>query len=155
MLLTLSFPVEAQQPRKIPRIGVLSSGSSSSAAGATLREAFRQALRKFGYVEGQTIAFEYRFAEGKPDRLPDLAAQLVRLKVDVIVGRGPPEIRAAKQATSTIPIVMAGMPVDPVAAGFVTSLARPGGNITGLTSIAGELHGKRLELLARADKVIK
>jgi putative ABC transport system substrate-binding protein len=98
-------------------------------------------------VEGKTIAFDYRYAEGNLDRVPELAAQLVRRKVDVIVGISPPEIRAVMQATSTIPIVMLGTPVDPVAAGFVASLARPGGNVTGLTTLGAELHGKRLELL--------
>jgi putative ABC transport system substrate-binding protein len=98
-------------------------------------------------VEGKTIAFDYRFAEGDLNRLPELAAQLVRRKVDVIVGSSPPEIRAAMQATSTIPIVMLGTPVDPVAAGFAASLARPGGNVTGLTTLSAELHGKRLEIL--------
>ncbi|MBI2179561.1 MAG: ABC transporter substrate-binding protein [Deltaproteobacteria bacterium] len=137
---------EAQQPKKIPRIGGLSQGSSPPAA--FLRSGlWRQELAKLGYVEGKTIAFENRFAEEKPDRLPGLAAELVRLKVDVIVAISPPEIRAAKEASSTIPIVMLGTPVDPVAAGFVASLARPGGNVTGLASLGGELHGKRLELL--------
>jgi putative ABC transport system substrate-binding protein len=106
-----------------------------------------QELLKLGYIDGRTIAFEYRFAEEKAERLPGLAAELVRLKVDVIVANSPPEIRAAKEASSTIPIVMLGIPVDPVAAGFVASLARPGGNVTGLTSLSGELLGKRLELL--------
>jgi len=151
LLLIIAFlgagPVaEAQQPKKIPRIAFLSQGSSSPAA-FPLSGLRRQELPKLGYVEGKTIAFEYRFAEEKPERLPDLAAELVRLKVDVIVAVSPPEIRAAKEASSTIPIVMLGTPVDPVAAGFVASLARPGGNVTGLTSLSGELLGKRLELL--------
>ena len=151
LLLIIAFlgagPVaEAQQPKKIPRIAFLSQGSSSPAA-FPLSGLRRQELPKLGYVEGKTIAFEYRFAEEKPERLPDLAAELVRLKVDVIVAGAPQEIRAAKEASSTIPIVMLGTPVDPVAAGFVASLARPGGNVTGLTSLSGELLGKRLELL--------
>ena len=133
---------EAQQAKKIARIGVLNEGSSW-----VLGELWRQELLKLGYVEGKTIAFEYRFAAGKPERLPDLAAELVRLKVDVIVAGAPQEIRAAKEASSTIPIVMLGTPVNPVAAGFVASLAKPGGNVTGLTSLGWELHGKRLELL--------
>jgi putative ABC transport system substrate-binding protein len=110
------------------------------------REAFRQGLRELGYVEGKNIVIEYRFAEGKPDRLPALAAELVRLKVDVIITGGPTVTRAAKEATSTIPIVMAQDP-DPVGNGFVTSLARPGGNITGLATFRPEISGKRLELL--------
>ena len=110
------------------------------------REAFRQGLRELGYVEGKNIVIEYRYAEGKFDRLPALAAELVRLKVDVIVTGGPPSARAAKEATSTIPIVMMQVG-DPVGSGFVASLARPGGNITGLSALAPELSGKRLELL--------
>ena len=109
-------------------------------------EAFRQGLRELGYVEGKNIVIEWRYAEGKPDRLPALAAELVRLKVDVIVTGGPVATRAAKEATSTIPIVMA-QDSDPVGSGFVASLARPGGNITGLATLAPELSGKQLELL--------
>ena len=109
-------------------------------------EAFRQGLRELGYVEGKNIVIEYRYAEGNLDRLPALAAELVRLKVDVIVTGGGPNTRAAKEATNTIPIVMA-QDGDPVANGFVTSLARPGGNITGLSNLAPELMGKQLELL--------
>ena len=109
-------------------------------------EAFRQGLRELGYVEGKNIVIEYRYAEGKLDRLPALAAELVRLKVDVIVTAGPAATRAAKEATVTIPIVMA-QDHDPVGNGFVASLARPGGNITGLSTLAPELSGKRLELL--------
>ena len=133
---------DAQQPKKIPRIGVLHEGSSW-----LLGELLRQELLKLSYVEGRTIAFEYRFAEGKPERLPDLAAELARRKVDVIVAGAPQEIRAAKEASSTIPIVMLATPVNPVAVGFVASLAKPGGNVTGLTTLGWELHGKRLELL--------
>jgi putative ABC transport system substrate-binding protein len=148
IVISLSFlslvGAEAQKPQKIHRIGYLAWDSAVTPA----YEAFRRELFRLGYVQGQTIAFEYRFAEGKRGRLPDLAAELVRLKIDVIVTSFGPEIDAAKQATSTIPIVMAGSAgVDPVARGFVASLARPGGNVTGLTNLSGELHGKRLELL--------
>jgi putative tryptophan/tyrosine transport system substrate-binding protein len=142
MLFAVYVPVEAQQPTKIPRIGLLFAASPSSFAG----EAFRQGLREPGYVEGKDIIIEYRFAEVKFDRLPALAAELVRLKVDVIVTGGPPSTRAAKEATVTIPIVMTQVG-DPVGSGFVASLARPGGNITGLSSLAPELCGKQLELL--------
>ena len=135
---------EAQQPKKIPRIGYLI-GASRSGVSARI-EAFRQGLGELGYVEGKNIIIEYRYSEGKLDRLPALAAELVRLKVDVIVANGPPSTRAAKEATVTIPIVMA-QDSDPVTNGFVASLARPGGNITGLSSLAPELNGKRLELL--------
>jgi putative ABC transport system substrate-binding protein len=136
---------EAQQPTKIPRIGFLAAPSRSAISESV--EAFRQGLRELGYVEGQNIVIEYRYAEGKFERLSDLAADLVRLKVDVIVAAGGVQaIRPAKNATSTIPIVMTGN-VDPVASGFVTSLARPGGNITGPTFGGPELYGKRLELL--------
>ena len=108
----------------------------------------RLALRERGYIEGQNIAIEYRYAEGKLDRLPELAAELVGLKVDIIVVTGgDPDIRAAKNATKTIPIVMAGNGTDPVEAGFIDSLAHPGGNVTGLTNLSPELGGKRLELL--------
>jgi putative ABC transport system substrate-binding protein len=110
-------------------------------------EAIRLALRELGYIEGQNIATEYRYAEGNLDRAPDLAAELVRLKVDIIVAGGDPGIRAAKNATKTIPIVMAGQGSDPVEAGFVENLARPGANVTGLTNLTRELGGKRLELL--------
>ncbi|MBI2232252.1 MAG: ABC transporter substrate-binding protein [Deltaproteobacteria bacterium] len=119
-------------------------GSSLSSSGRV--EAFRQGLRELGYVEGKNIVIESRYAEGKLDRLPALAAELVRLRVDVIVTAGPPPTRSAKEATVTIPIVMAQDP-DPVANGFVASLARPGGNITGLATLAPEISGKQLELL--------
>ena len=135
---------QAQQPTKVPRIGYLSAVSPS--ANLARREAFRQGLRELGYVEGKNILIEYRYAEGKFDRLPALAAELVRLKVDVIVTAAPLPTRSAKATTSTIPIVMA-QDSDPVANGFVASLARPGGNITGLATLAPELSGKRLELL--------
>ena len=144
MLYALCLPVEAQQAEKVPRIGYLS-GSPPSAV-AQLNEAFRQGLRELGYMEGKNIIIEWRSGEGKRDRLPALAAELVRLKVDVIVTAGPLVTRAAKQATSAIPIVMAQDP-DPVGNGFVASLARPGGNITGLSRLAPELSGKQLELL--------
>jgi len=138
---------EAQPAAKVPRIGFLHPDPIS--ARRHRLEAFRQGLRELGYVEGQTIALEVRSAEGKWERLPTLAAELVRLKVDVIVTATVPGIRAAQQATKTIPIVMAVV-ADPVATGFVASLARPGGNITGLSMMAPELAGKRLELLKEA-----
>jgi putative tryptophan/tyrosine transport system substrate-binding protein len=145
MLFALCVPAHAQQPTKIPRIGYLSGGFPS--AGAPRTDAFRLGLRELGYVEGKNIVIEYRHAEGKLDRLSALAAELVRLKVDVIVtGGGGGATRAAKEATKTIPIVMAG-DVDPVGQGSVTSLARPGGNITGLSTLTPEISGKRLELL--------
>jgi len=139
----------AQQPKKVPRIGHL---SQFDPAGESARsEAIRLALRELGHIEGQNIAFEYRYAEGKADRLPELAAELVRLKVDIIVAAGADNlVRAAKNATKTIPIVMSGQGIDPVEAGLVESLARPGGNVTGLTNLTGELGGKRLELLKQA-----
>ncbi len=134
----------AQQPMKVPRIGFLSGAPLSAIAART--EAFRQGLRELGYVEGKNIVIEWRSAEGKIDRLPALAAELVRLKVDVIVTGGATNTRAAKEATVTIPIVMT-QDTDPVGSGFVASLARPGGNITGLSSLRSELSGKQLELL--------
>ena len=134
----------AQQPTKIPRIGFLS--ASSPAALSARIEAFRQGLRELGYVEGKNIVIEWRSAEGKLDRLPALAAELVRLKVDIIVTAGPSLTHAAKEATSTIPIVMTFDP-DPVGSGFVASLARPGGNITGLSTLSPEISGKQLEVL--------
>jgi len=143
-LLTVAVAVEAQQPTKIPRIGYLGFGSPSTIP--TRIEAFRQGLRELGYVEDKNIFIEWRSAEGNADRLPSLAAELVRLKVDVIVTNGPYSTRAAKAATVTIPIVMAAVG-DPVGDGIVASLARPGGNITGLSSVVPELSGKRLELL--------
>ena len=140
---------EAQQPKKVPRIGYLS--NTDPAGESTRSEAIRVALRELGYIEGQNIAIEYRYMEGKLDRAHELAAELVRLKVDIIVvagGDGP--IRAAKNATKTIPIVMTGGASDPVVAGLVESLARPGGNVTGITLLSRELGGKRLELLKEA-----
>ena len=144
VLLLTASPAQAQQPTKIPRIGVLSGGSAS---GNTRRhEAFRQGLRELGYVEGKNIIIEWRNSDGKIDNLPGLAAELVRLKVDVIVTAGPQVTRGAKEATSTIPIVMA-FDNDPVGSGHVASLARPGENITGLSTLSPELSGKQLELL--------
>jgi putative ABC transport system substrate-binding protein len=144
MLFALYAPVEAQQATKVPRIGFLIAGSLSGQSARI--EAFRQGLRVHGYVEGKNIVIEWRSAEGKLDRLSDLAAELVRIKVDVIVSGGPQSTRAAKEATSTIPVVM-GFDIDPIGLGFVASLARPGGNITGLSTLAPEISGKRLELL--------
>jgi ABC-type uncharacterized transport system substrate-binding protein len=144
LLLTIAPPADAQQVKKVPRIGYLVAGSASSLSART--EAFRQGLREFGYIEGKNIVIEWRFAEGKPERVRALAAELVHLDVDVIVAAGPAAIRPAKEATVTIPIVM-GFDNDPVGNGFVASLARPGGNITGLSTLAPEISGKRLELL--------
>ncbi len=144
ILSALCFSAQAQQPTKVPRIGYLV--VSSLPANAARIEAFRQGLRELNYVEEKNIVIDWRSADGKLDRLPALAADLVRLKADVIVTAGPQSTRAAKEATSTIPIVMTNDP-DPVALGFVASLARPGGNITGLSTFAPELSGKRLEIL--------
>jgi len=139
----------AQQPKKVPLIGYLATGDAASESARA--EAIRQALRERGYIEGQSIASEYRYAEGKLDRFPELAAELVRLKVDlIVVASGYPGIRAAKNATKTIPIVMQGSGGDPVELGLIESLARPGGNITGLTNLNRELGGKRLELFKEA-----
>ena len=135
---------DAQQPKKVWQIGFLAAGSAQTAHSRI--EAFRQGLRAFGYVEGKDIVIEYRNAAGKVDQVPRNAVELVRLKVDIVVTAGPTDTRAAKEATSTIPIVMTQDP-DPVGNGFVASLARPGGNITGLSMIAPELSGKQLELL--------
>ena len=150
-LLAGPLPTEAQQAGKVHRIGYLTNRPVSPATNPRLI-AFRQGLRELGYVEGQNLVIEVRSDEGKPKRRPELAAELVRLKVDVIVTQGgsPRLIRAAQGATRTIPIVMTGVHVDPVAAGLVVSLARPGGNITGLTNLAAKLHAKQLELLKEA-----
>ena len=145
LLFALCSPSQAQQPTKVPRIIGFLGVTSPSTISARI-DAFRQGLRELGYVEGKNIVIEYRWAEGKFDRLPDLAGELVRLKVEVIVTGGPVDTRAAKKATATIPVVM-GFDNDPVGSGFVTSLARPGGNITGLSTLSPELSGKRLELL--------
>ena len=143
------IPPPAQQPKKLPRLGYLSSGDPASESARA--EAIRLALRERGFIEGQNIAIEYRYAERKVDRGPELAAELVRLKVDIILVTGADVlIRAAKNATKTIPIVMMGVATDPVVAGHVESLARPGGNVTGLTTLSRELGGKRLELLKEA-----
>jgi putative ABC transport system substrate-binding protein len=144
LLTACGVRAEAQQPKSVVKIGYLSVLSPSS--DSTRIEAFRQGLRELGYVEGQNIAIESRYADGKLDQLPDLAGELVRLKVDVIVVGGSTATRATKNVTKLIPIVMAHGS-DPVELGFVASLARPGGNITGLTHLAPELGGKRLELL--------
>jgi putative ABC transport system substrate-binding protein len=151
MLLALSFPIEAQQPNKVARIGYLIAGTASSQSAR--REAFQKGLRDLGYVEGQNILIEYRYAEGKIERLPDLAAELVRLKLEVIVASPTESIRAAMNATKTIPIVMATAG-DPVAAGLVLSLAHPGGNVTGSSQMSPELGGKRLELLKESFKKV-
>ena len=149
MLFALSYSASAQQPKKVSRIGYLS--SADPARESTRAEGIRLALRELGYIEGQNIAIEYRYAEGKVDRFSELAAELVRLKVDIIVVAGGNRlVRAAKNATKTIPIVMTGGGTDPVEAGLVESLARPGGNVTGVTNLGGELGGKRLELLKEA-----
>jgi putative tryptophan/tyrosine transport system substrate-binding protein len=149
MLFALCASAEAQQPKKVSRLGYLS--PVDAATDSPRAEAIRLALRELGYIEGQNIAIEYRYSEGKRDRASELAAELVRLKVDIIVAAGGDNtVRAAKNATKTIPIVMAGQGTDPVRAGLVESLARPGGNVTGLTNLARELGGKRLELLKEA-----
>ena len=144
LLFALSLPVAAQQPTKISRIGIITMGSPAGLA--HLLGGFKQRLRELGYVEGQNVLFELRYGEGKADRLPVFAAELVNLKVDVIVAIPNSAIEAVRQVTKTIPIVM---PIgsDPVGVGFAASLARPGGNITGLSAYSPELNGKRLELL--------
>jgi putative ABC transport system substrate-binding protein len=147
MLFALSYSASAQQPAGIHRIGILNPVSGSVFPARV--EAFRQRLRQLGYVEGKNILIEYRYAEGKSERVPDLAAELVRLKVDVIVTIGPGATLAAKKASGTIPIVFASAN-DPVGTGLVSSLAQPGGNITGLSLMVPDLDGKRLELLKEA-----
>jgi putative tryptophan/tyrosine transport system substrate-binding protein len=150
MFFALCVPTDAQQTAgKIPRIGFLSRElhpSDSRAAGVPRLEAFRKGLRELGYIEDKTILIEYKYAEGRPERLPALAEELVRLSVDIIVTDTAAAARAARKATSTIPIVMVSAG-NPIQSGLVASLARPGGNVTGLTSLTSELHGKRLELL--------
>jgi putative ABC transport system substrate-binding protein len=148
-LFALCVSAEVKQPKKVPRIGYL---SANEPTGESFRsEGIRQALRALGYIEGQNITIEYRYAEGNIDRLPQLAAELVRLKIDIIlVSGGDSPIRAAKNATKTIPIVMGGQGPDPIEAGFVESLARTGGNVTGLTNLLVHLGDKRLELLKEA-----
>jgi putative tryptophan/tyrosine transport system substrate-binding protein len=147
LLFAQSIPVQAQQPAKIPRIEYVSPTGDPKTPGPAV-EGFRQGLRDLSYIEGKNILVEYRYVEGKSDRNPSLVAELVQLKVDVLVVPGPGGIRAAKQATKTIPIVIVSQE-DPVAAGFIDSLARPGGNITGLIRLTRELSGNRLELLTQ------
>ena len=141
LLLALSNSASAQQ---VPRLGFLGTNSPSDISARI--EAFREGLREVGYIEGQNIVIEYRWAEGRPDRLPKLAAELVNLRVDIIVTHGDVAIRTLKQATRTIPIVV-GVTGDLVATGHAVSLARPGGNVTGLVDTSPELSGKRLEIL--------
>src|SRR5262245_20290805 len=147
MLFALCIAATAQQTGKIFRIGFLFNSTASGSA--SLVDAFRQELSKLGWIEGKNITIEYRYGEGKQDRLPELAAELVRLKVDLIVASAPPSVSAAKNATSAIPIVITNT-VDPVGAGFVASLARPGGNVTGVSGFTAELTTKRLEILKDA-----
>jgi len=147
VLLALTVTAEAQQPGKVFRIGFLDNSSASGIA--VLSEAFRQELRKLGWIEGKNIAIEYRFSELKAERLPELAAELVRLKVDLIVVASTESALAAKSATTTVPIVMTNAG-DPLGAGLVATLARPGGNVTGFSSLAPELNTKRLEILKDA-----
>ncbi|MBI4525279.1 MAG: ABC transporter substrate-binding protein, partial [Deltaproteobacteria bacterium] len=149
LLLALSFAVEAQQTGKILRVGILLPWSPAAGVSLSFLKAFRQGLHELGYVEGKNLAIEYRYADGVSKRFPNLAVELVRLKVDVIVTTAGPPSRAAKQATTTIPIVFTQVS-DPVAEALIASLARPGGNITGLSQIGPELAGKRLELLKEA-----
>ena len=144
-LLAVAVIAQAQQPKKIPRIGYLSGAGDPSNPGPNV-EAFRRGLQELGYIEGKNILVEYRYIEGKRDRVPSLVAELVQLKVDVLVSPNLPAIRAAKQATKTIPIVMV-INWDPVAEGVIDSLARPDGNITGVSRLTRDLSGKRLELL--------
>src|SRR4030095_9527436 len=144
MFFALCVSAEAQQPAKIPRIGYVSGTGDTNNPGPNI-EAFRKGLRQIGYIDGKNIVVEYRYAEGKSERLPGFVTELVQRKVDVLVVIALPAIRAAKQATKTIPIVMVTN-VDPVGAGIVDSFARPGGNITGLTLLTRDLSGKRLEL---------
>src|SRR5215475_6062644 len=144
LLLGIGTFAEAQQQKKIPRIGILLPNPPT--VSPQLLKAFQQGLRELGYVEGENIVIEYRFGEGKSERYPYLAAELVQLKVDVIVTSSTPAIESVKNATSTIPIVMAAS-ADPVGSGLIASLDRPGGNITGLAMLSPELSGKRLELL--------
>ena len=148
-LLAVAVIAQAQQPKKVSRLGYLS--PVNPATDSRRAEGIRLALRELGYIEGQNIAIEYRYAEGKHDRLPGLATELVRLKVDIIVvAGGTAAVQATMNATKTIPIVMVGGGADPVRAGLVESLARPGGNVTGLTILTRQLGGKRLELLKEA-----
>jgi putative tryptophan/tyrosine transport system substrate-binding protein len=145
LLLAPCSAVQAQQPTKIPRVGYVTSTGNSNDPGPS-GQAFRQGLQDLGYIEGKNILVEYRYIEGNPDRIPGFIAELLELKVDVLVATSPTAIRAAKQTTKTVPIVMVTTQ-DPVVTGIVNSLARPGGNVTGLTQLTRELSGKRLELL--------
>ena len=147
LLFTLSFPAEAQQPKKVPRIGLLSVGADPAKPVVWLP--FLEKMREFGYVEGQNIAFERRFGEGRRERLLELVAGLVSAKVDIVVATGTSENKAAKQALPATPIVMM-LVGDPIGDGLINSLARPGGNVTGVTTLSEELSGKRLELLKEA-----
>ena len=144
-LFALCFPAAAQAAAKVARIGIVAGAGNPNEPGSSIK-IFRQALQELGYFEGKNILYEYRFTEGDRDRIPGIVAELMNLKVDILFSTQAIVVRAAKQATKTIPIVMAITP-DPVAAGLVDSLARPGGNITGLTFLTRELSGKRLELL--------
>jgi len=149
VLLAPSYSVGAQQPKKIPRIGYLAARDRANEAARV--EGVRQGLRELGYIEGQNISIEYRYGEGKSERFPELATELVRLKVDaIVVAGGDLLVRAVFNATKTIPVIMTGGGADPVGVGFVKSLARPGGNVTGLTNLVTELGGKRLELFKEA-----
>ncbi len=151
--LAAPLAAEGQQPAKVPRIGLLLGGSPSVGISSERIEAFRQGLRELGYVEGKNLAIEYRWAEGKPERFPDFAAELVRLKVDVIVAHTTPAALAAKNATEALPIVMV-IVADPVGSGLVRNLPRPGGNITGLSFLAADLGAKQLQLLKEAVPTI-
>lgn len=153
VLFALCSSVEAQQAEKVPRIGILAPGSSALPTSPAYHDSFRQGLRDLGYIEGKNIFIEIRYAEGKQDRLSDIATELVKLKVDVIVTATRPGVLAARNATSAIPIIFAAVG-DPVRAGLVSSLARPGGNITGLSIIETQLFGKRLELLKETSPKI-
>jgi putative ABC transport system substrate-binding protein len=149
ILFALSFPAEAEQPKKIPRVGYVAGTAENPNV-----EAFRQGLRDLGYIEGKNIRVEYRYLEGNWDRVPSTVNELVQLKVDVLVSSNFPAIRFAKQATKTIPIVIVAQLWDPVTTGMIASLARPGGNITGVTTLMRELYGKRLELLTEVIPTI-
>src|SRR4029077_5834555 len=155
VILAFVHLAEAQQPKKVPRIGYLSANDAARESSRT--EAIRLGLRELGYIEGQNIATEYRYAAGKLDRASELAAELVRLKVDImVVSGGTIHVQAAKNATKTIPIVMMGPGADPVEAGLIEILDPPAGNVTGITSLSRELGGKRLELLKEAvPKVVR
>ena len=144
LLIAVCSPAQAQQPKKVPRIGYL--GANTRSTSSARIEAFRQGLRELGYIEGKNIIIEWRFADANPDRLRTFAAEIVQLPVEIIVTAGPASNRVAKQATATIPIVV-GFDDDPVGSGYASSLARPGGNVTGLSTLAPEITGKQLELL--------